>query len=95
MIYVRRLTWDAWNVAHVARHSVVPEEIEQMCHGDFIVRPTYRQRLLVIGPALAGRVLAAVLEPEEAEDSYYVVTARPADRKERATYRREKGGEKS
>jgi uncharacterized DUF497 family protein len=95
MIFVRRLSWDAWNVAHIARHAVAPEEVEQVCHGDFIIRPTYRGRLLVIGPTLAGRILAAVLDSENAEGSYYVVTARPADRKERATYRLEKGGESS
>ena len=93
MIFVRRLIWDAWNVAHFARHAVMPEEVEQVCHIDFIVRPSYRERLLVIAPTLAGRVLAAVLVPEEAEGGYYVVTARPADRKARAIYRREKGGE--
>lgn len=92
MIFIRRLIWDAWNVAYIARHAVLPEDVEQVCHGDFIVRPTYGERLLVIGPTPAGRVLAAVLDPEGAEGSYYVVTARPADRKERALYRREQGG---
>jgi uncharacterized DUF497 family protein len=59
----------------------------------FIVRPTYRERLLIIGPTLNGRMLAAVLDHAEVEDNYYVVTARPADRKEWPIYRREQGGE--
>ena len=95
MIYVRHLSWDAWNVAHIARHAVVPEEVEQVCHGEFIVRPTYGGRLLIIGSTSEGRILAAVLDAEAGEGIYYVVTARPADRKERAIYRQEMGGEKS
>jgi len=59
-----------------------------------LYRPApYGGRLLIIGPTLAARVLAAVLKPEGDPGEYYVVTARPADRKERAVYRREQGGE--
>jgi len=39
MIAIRRLRWDAWNIAHIARHAVAPEEVEQVCHGNFIIRP--------------------------------------------------------
>ena len=60
-----------------------------MCHGNFIIRPAYSERLLLIGPTLTGRVLAAVLDADVAEGRYYVVTARPADRKERKIYQRE------
>ena len=34
MIVVRRLTWDSWNVPHIARHGVVPQEVEEVCHGN-------------------------------------------------------------
>lgn len=92
MIFVRRLVWDAWNVAHMARHAVIPEEVEQVCHGDFIVRQAKKGRLMVTGATQAGRVLAVILDPEDDEDVYYPVTARPADRKERQIYRQRKGG---
>ena len=92
MPYVRRLTWDAWNVPHILRHGVSPDEVEEVCNGQHVVRETYQRRLILIGPTLARRMLAVVLEPEsDAGDAYYPVTARPASRKERRIYRDEKG----
>ena len=34
MIYVRQLIWDPWNVPHIARHGITPEEAEEVCHGE-------------------------------------------------------------
>ncbi len=93
MILIRRLIWDAENVAHIARHQVAPEQVEEACHGEFIIRPAKKGRLLIIAPTRSGLMLAIVLAEEEKE-TYYVVTARPADRKERRIYEEEKGGER-
>lgn len=93
MITVRRLTWDDWNVAHIARHGVTPEDVEEVCQGDYLVRQTYQGRFLVIGPSTSGNLLSAILAPE-GEGVYYVVTARPAAKKERRIYRQLKGGER-
>lgn len=49
MIFLRKLVWDSWNVAHIARHEVTPNEVEEVCHGEYIVRQTYDDRLLLIG----------------------------------------------
>ncbi|MEX2160268.1 MAG: BrnT family toxin [Dehalococcoidia bacterium] len=92
MPYVRRLTWDAWNVSHILRHGVSPDEVEEVCNGQHVVRETYQRRLILIGPTLARRMLSVVLEPEAGQgDAYYPVTARPASRRERRIYRDEKG----
>ena len=48
MIVIRRLIWDSWNVAHIARHEVTPDEVEEVCQGEYIVRQTYDERLLLI-----------------------------------------------
>ena len=45
--------------------------------------------MLVIGPTSAGRMLTVVIDPE-GDGVYYPVTARPASRRERAVYAREK-----
>ncbi|MEX1021482.1 MAG: hypothetical protein WDZ49_17605 [Litorilinea sp.] len=90
MITITRLIWDDWNIAHIARHDVTWEDVEQVCQGDFLVRQTYGARLLLIGPNASGNLLAVILAPE-AEDAYYVVTARPAAKKERRIYREIKG----
>ena len=88
MIAVRRLIWDAWNAGHIARHNVAPAEVEEVCHGQHILRQAYEGRLMLIGPTQLGRMLAVVLEPE-LEEVYYVVTARPASRRERRLYQEE------
>ena len=89
MIFIRRLIWESWNVAHIARHEVVPDEVEEVCHGPFITRQTYDDRHLLIGPTLSGRMLVVILGPTAEAEVYYPVTARPASMKERRIYKNE------
>lgn len=91
MLHIRRLLWDPGNIAHIARHTMTVDEVEEACHGDPITLGSYAGRIIVVGPTQAGRMVAAVLEPE-GTDSYYVVTARSASRKERRYYQQQKGG---
>ena len=93
MIDISRLIWDEQNVAHIARHGVVPQEVEEACQGTYISYESYDQRFEVIGATQHGRILTIILDPEPEEGVYYVVTAHPASRKDRALYRKEKGGE--
>ena len=90
MIYIRLLIWDTWNVPHIARHQVAPEEVEEVCHGDPVTSDTYKGRLRVVGPTRSGRVLTVILAPEDEEGVYYPVTARPADRRERRNYEQQR-----
>jgi hypothetical protein len=92
MVYVRRLRWDAWNIGHIARHEVTPDEIEQTCRGETLTSETYRDRLRLIGPVDAGRMPTVILAPE-GNGVYYAVTARPASRKERRRYTAEMRGQ--
>ena len=91
MHFVRRLIWDTWNIAHIARHDVIPEEVEEVCHGQPITSQTYKGRLRVVGPTRNRRMLTAILAPTEQPGVYYPVTARPADRKERRHYEQQRG----
>jgi uncharacterized DUF497 family protein len=91
MILVSQLRWDDWNRAHIAEHGITPEQVEALCQGPYIIRQGYKGRLMLIGPDDAGRILAAVLDPE-GQDTYYTVSARPASRRERRIYQQEKGG---
>ena len=92
MLVVQRLVWDEWNIAHIARHDVLPEDVEEVCHNDSIVSEKYNDRLRVIGLTGSGAILTVILAPESA-GVYYVVTARPASRKARQLYRARKGGQ--
>ena len=94
MIVIRRLSWDPGNVAHIARHEVTPEEVEEACQGEPVVQVGKQGRLLVFGPTRSGRMLTVILDPQsEGAGAYYPVTARPTSRRERTIYAGERGGE--
>ena len=93
MINISKLIWDSWNVAHIARHNVTPEEVEQVCHFDPVVQKGKKGRLLVFGPTNNGRMLVAILDKEEEKDVYYPVTAYKASKKLAKLYLNQKGGE--
>ncbi len=53
-----------WNINHIAiRHQLVPDEVEQVCHGQPIFDQAYQRRLRVIGPSRMGRILTVILAP--------------------------------
>ena len=79
------LRWNQWNIEHIARHGIIPDEVEEVCTARFIVRESYGGRFVVIGQTLTERTLAVILEPDY-DGMYYVVTARLANRRERRTY---------
>ena len=89
MLVIRRLIWDSWNVAHIARHAVTPDEVEEVCHGQPMFTETYGGRLRVIGATKVGRLLTVILSLKS-QDVYYPVTARSASRKEQHLYNEQK-----
>ena len=91
MIIIRELIWTQSNIDHITRHNVTREEVEEVCHGSYIVLDAHGNRFLVIGPTQSGRALAIILDPEQEQSIYYPVTARQADRKERKKYFEMKG----
>ena len=76
--------WDDDNVAHISRHGVLPEEVEEIvyedCHPSRIVRvrrPRIREsRWLVFGQTCDGRYLLAVVAPYPQRGVWRAVTAR-------------------
>jgi uncharacterized DUF497 family protein len=91
--HVDHLYWDAWNREHIAGHAVLLEGAEEVVVGDPLVRETYKQRLQLVGPTLAGRMLSIVVGAVPDQPGvYYVFSARPASRKERRAYEQGTGG---
>ncbi len=90
-IRIHRLLWTDWNVTHIARHEVEPNEVEQVCHGSFIASQTYKGRIRIAGPTAAGRMLAIILKPE-GEGTYFCVTTHDANAGEIKRYHELKGG---
>ncbi|MDP3063821.1 MAG: hypothetical protein Q8O40_11530 [Chloroflexota bacterium] len=59
---ISELEWDDDNIEHVARHSVTPQEIEEVCFGVHVSRREGRQRYILSGQSHAGRYLNVVVE---------------------------------
>lgn len=88
-IEIIRLIWDTVNIDHIAKHDVTSDEVEEVCQKEYVVRPTYCNRLMIIGLTIKSRMLAVIIQKKES-GAYYVVTARTADKKERLIYWQEK-----
>lgn len=93
MIHIRKLLWDSWNTAHIARHHVIPEEVEEICHNNpLILQGQKKGRLVVISKTEEQRLLEVVLETK-GKGNFYPVTAYDADMHDTALYNRLRGGE--
>jgi hypothetical protein len=91
---IRRLIWDEENPGHMARHKVMPREVQEVCAGSYVVEPARLGRYALIGPTLAGRLLVVILEPLPEPGVYRPITAfRAGGRYLRAYLARAKGDE--
>lgn len=92
MVFVRKLIWDTWNVQHIARHHVLPEEIEEICHeSPVILQGQQKKRLILIGVTNEDRMLTVVLEPK-GHGVYYPITAYLSSPADSTLYKRLQGG---
>ena len=90
-LLVKRLVWDEWNSEHIARHAVLPNEVEQALKDKFCIFLRAKQnRYIALGQSDA-RLITVVLASTPKSGSYYVVTARDMAKKERRFYREQKG----
>ncbi|MGI8476387.1 MAG: BrnT family toxin [Thermomicrobiales bacterium] len=90
---IDRLEWDVWNLEHIGKHSVSPEEAEEVVFGDAIWHDSYKFRRVATGPTLGGRMLTVIIgETPGKSGSYHVFSARPSSRHERRDYREKQEG---
>lgn len=90
---IERLVWDDWNRAHIGKHAVEIQEVEETAVRQSIRKLTYKGRLMLIGSTVAGRMISIIVGPvPDQPGSFYVFSARPASRTERLRYERETGG---
>jgi len=96
-LVIKSLIWDDWNVAHIARHDVLPNEVEEVCTGNRIEREAYRQRIFLVGTTKTGRILTVILEPREEQGFYRPITAYDSSKRSIKAYREEnkRGGEEA
>lgn len=82
--------WNDWNVDHIARHGVDPDEAESVIRNAEPPYPLHREdgKWLVWGRGRGGRCLQVVFVLDD-DDSVYVIHARPlTDREKRRRRRR-------
>jgi uncharacterized DUF497 family protein len=84
--------WDEHNIAHIARHDVLPAEAEQVIANQplelFEELRSGEQRLRQVGTTDTGRILLVVttIRGTKIEPTIRVVTAHTASRRLRAYY---------
>ncbi len=87
VVQVDKLIWEIWNIQHISKHNVSPDEVEEVCHSKFVTRESYKERILIIGKCEERRYLTIILSPQSARGVYYPITARVATRKEREYFK--------
>jgi len=93
VITILKFIWDSWNISHISKHHIIPEEVEEACHRQpLIQRGTKRNRLVLLGLTEEGRLLNVVLE-SRGRGSYYPVTSYDASSEDKRLYKRVRGGE--
>lgn len=88
---MREIRWTEWSEDHIARHGVVPEEVEQVVfsHPRYVATGRHGS-VLVYGRTDSGRALLVVLSASR-DGTNFVVTARNMTKRERLAFER-KGG---
>ena len=90
---VKKLNWDTLNIKHIARHNVIPDEVQAVCDTNPVERKGHKNRLFLIGATIRGRILTVILNPTEQEGIYRPITAYDASKTSIRVYQAEKTGE--
>lgn len=81
--------WDETNEMHIAEHGVVPDEAEYAIeHARHDYPRKQGDRFLVWGKTAGGFYLQVVFVYKPERDTVRVIHARPLDRNEKHSYRR-------
>ena len=81
--------WIDWNIDHIAKHGVTPEEAEWVVENASSPYPECQEddKWLVIGRGRGGRYVQVVFVLDD-DDTVFVIHSRPLTDKERRRYRR-------
>ena len=79
--------WTDESEAHIARHGITPEEVEQATERPFYTMPGRDATTLLFGQTHSGRYLLAVLA-ESGDGRWHVVTARSMTEAERRVFKK-------
>lgn len=78
---VKELIWDSWNIEHIKKHTVTKNEAEIVALNFDYHKKAHSGRYLLVGKK-KDRILSVIVDRKKA-NTYYVVSARDANKKER------------
>ena len=81
---------------HIAKHNIIIDEVLEVLTGDYVYIAGRENRWLIIGKTAKKIFLTIVVGERSEKNTYGLITARPARRKERSfyiEYARQGGGE--
>ena len=71
---------------HIAKHNIIIDDVLEVLIRDYMYFAGRENRWLIIGKTDRNVFLTIVLGEREEENTYGLITARPASRKERSFY---------
>jgi len=71
---------------HIAKHNIIIDEVLEVLTGDYVYIAGRENRWLIIGKTAKKVFLTIVIGEREEENTYGLITARPARREERSFY---------
>ncbi len=84
------IEWNEESIEHIAGHSVIPEEVEEVCFSSLHCEQRGRDGLYyIMGQTHAGRYLFIVVR-YLGHEKVKIVTARDMDEKEKYRYKKRK-----
>jgi len=87
-VHITNLEWREDNIAHIARHRVTPEEVEEVCFsGTSFVETAGQELYYITGQSQAGRYLFIIVK-YLGHGTVKVITARDMDQKEKTRYKK-------
>lgn len=82
--------WNDWNIDHIAKHGVSPEEAEAAVLSARRPFPRFLgDRWLAVGRGIGGRWVQVIYLMDDDDESAFVIHARPLTDKEKRRYRRQ------
>lgn len=85
---IRQIVWDEDTAAHIARHGVDTQEVEDACfNSNPLVLKTRLNRYIALGQTVSGRHLTVIFE-YLGQGRAKVITARAMAEPERRLYKR-------
>jgi uncharacterized DUF497 family protein len=90
-VNIQSISWDEETVNHISKHSVSPEEVEELLFNDIdspLIMRGREGRYLAYGQTGGGRLLLVVWASNYRKTK--IITARDMSKKEKQFYRRRK-----